>query len=277
MAQIGALLVRKDGSDTTWPIYALGDSSGEPTIFECVKVYTPSGVGFCPVTDDSGAADMGFIKVVNDAGAVLYGNSTPTFPPSYDVIEDWSSGTWLNNYSLQYSSGGFNRVLSPVSISPDSIESQTATTASAYSFAGDGLPYYVTTGQNLEIDMYFGTGSTGYLLLYFGVQGTGGQQNYAGFYRNDTGTNNLALRVDNRGGGGSLSTLAQTSVTRHTSEWLTLKIEFGAGSKTVSLIRKSDSSTVGSVTASNTTFDAQTGVGLSLKGPDVYLNTMRRS
>jgi hypothetical protein len=276
MAQIGALLVRKDGSDTTWPIYALGDSSGEPTIFECVKVYTPSGVGFCPVTDDSGAADMGFLKVVNDAGAVLYGNSTATFAPSFTVIEDFSSVPPWTNYSLQYSIGGLSRVTSPISISPDSIYSNTSTTATPYSFAGDGLSQYPGVGDTIECDFQFQTAGSGYFLIYFGAKGPGGQENYGAFYRNDM--DHLSFRVDARGSGGSLTTISSTtSLTRYVNEWLTMKVEFLSGTKTISVIRKSDGSTVATTSGSNTTFDSEVGIGLGCKGPDLYLNTVRIS
>ena len=88
----------------------------------------------------------------------------------------------------------------------------------------------------------------------------------------------LSLRIDARGSGGSLSTIASTtSLTRHINEWLTMKVEFGAGTKTVSVIRKSDGSTVASVSGSNTTFDSEVGIGLGCKGPDLYLNTVRLS
>ena len=56
-----------------------------------------------------------------------------------------------------------------------------------------------------------------------------------------------------------------------------MKVEFGAGTKTVSVIRKSDGSTVASVSGSNTTFDSEFGIGLVCKGPDLYLNTVRLS
>ena len=277
MAQIGEIEVYTATGVQTLPIFELADFVAD--VYSVFKVYTPSGVGEIPLVDPAaGTPDRPWFKVYSDVsgGKVLQGHSAASLGPSYTVIEDFSSATWLNNYSLQYSTGGLSRVTSPVSISPDSIYSNTSTTATPYSFSGDGLPAYPGVGDTIECDFQFQTAGSGYFLIYFGAKGPGGQENYGGFYRNDM--DSLSLRIDARGSGGSLSTIASTtSLTRHINEWLTMKVEFGAGTKTVSVIRKSDGSTVASVSGSNTTFDSEVGIGLGCKGPDLYLNTVRLS
>mgnify|MGYP001179975349 FL=1 len=277
MAQIGEIEVYTATGVQTLPIFELADFGAD--VYSVFKVYTPSGVGAIPLVDPAaGTPDRPWFKVYSDVsgGTVLQGHSAASLGPSYTVIEDFSSATWLNNYSLQYSTGGLSRVTSPVSISPDSIYSNTSTTATPYSFSGDGLPQYPGVGDTIECDFQFQTAGSGYFLIYFGAKGPGGQENYGAFYRNDM--DSLSLRVDARGSGGSLTTISSTtSLTRYINEWLTMKVEFGAGTKTVSVIRKSDGSTVATTSGSNTTFDSEVGIGLGCKGPDLYLNTVRLS
>ena len=277
MAQIGEVKVYTATGVQTLPIFELADFGAD--VYKVFKVYTPSGVGAIPLVDPAaGTPDRPWFKVYSDVsgGKVLQGHSAASLGPSYTVIEDFSSALWLNNYSLQYSTGGLSRVTSPVSISPDSIYSNTSTTATPYSFIGDGLPQYPAVGDTIECDFQFQTAGSGYFLIYFGAKGPGGQENYGAFYRNDM--DHLSFRVDARGSGGSLTTISSTtSITRYINEWLTLKVEWTAGTKTISVIRKSDGSTVGTTSGSNTTFDSEVGIGLGCKGPDLYLNTVRLS
>jgi len=275
MAQIGTVKVYTATGMQEMPVFALGDSGAD--IYEILKVRVDGATGFIPMANPAGGTpDRPFLKVYSDVGGgtVLEGHSAAAFGPTYTTIEDFSSALWLNNYSLQYSIGGLSRVASPVSLSPDSIYSNTSTTATPYSFSGDGLPQYFAVGDTLECDFQFQTAGSGYFLIYFGAKGPGGQENYGAFYRNDI--NYLGFRLDRRGSGGPLQTIQDTtSVVRHINEWLTMRVEFGAGTKTVSVIRKSDGSTVASVSGSSTIFDAEVGIGLGCKGPDLYLNTVR--
>ncbi len=277
MAQIGTVKVYTATGMQELPVFELGDAGAD--IYEVLKVRVDGNVGFIPMADPAGGTpDRPFIKCYSDVsgGTTLEGHSEASFAPSYTVIEDFSSALWLNNYSLQYSIGGLSRVTSPVSISPDSIYSNTSTTATPYSFSGDGLVQYPGVGDTIECDFQFQTAGSGYFLIYFGAKGPSGQENYGAFYRNDI--DSLSLRVDARGSGGSLTTLSSTtSLNRYINEWLTMKVEFGAGTKTVSVIRKSDGSTVATTSGSNTTFDSEVGIGLGCKGPDLYLNTVRIS
>lgn len=277
MAQIGTVKVYTATGMQELPVFELGDSGSD--IYEVLKVRVDGNVGFIPMANPAGGTpDRPFIKCYSDVGGgtTLEGHSEASFGPSYTIIEDFSSALWLNNYSLQYSTGGLSRVTSPVSISPDSIYSNTSTTATPYSFIGDGLPQYPAVGDTIECDFQFQTAGSGYFLIYFGAKGPGGQENYGAFYRNDM--DHLSFRVDARGSGGSLTTISSTtSITRYINEWLTLKVEWTAGTKTISVIRKSDGSTVGTTSGSNTTFDSEVGIGLGCKGPDLYLNTVRLS